>query len=152
MKRLIKLLSICVISVLASGCQTTKEGRGNFFRRTTDAFGNPIGKAVVAGIYGTGSVQNYRLPEGLGISAHPVDSEGNWIQGVAGYAWYLYPLDGQAMPTFSPAAFIPMNKSVPIPRGGAPVPLRPVTPPEPIRPELEDLVREAAEKTRGRLE
>ena len=151
MKRLIKLLSICVISVLASGCQTTKDGRSNLFRSAATASGNPFAQIAVDSIYGTGGVQDYRLPDGLGISAHPVDADGNWIEGVVGYAWFLYPLDGEAMPTFSPAAFMPMGVSVPVPSRGTPVPLRPATPPEPRRPQYDDLIDEAVNATRGKL-
>ena len=143
-------LLIGLALILATGCQTTKDGRGNLFRRTTDALGNPIGKAVVAGIYGTGSVQNYRLPEGWDLAFAPVDADGNWIQGVAGYLPFIFPTTGDAA-SFIPAAFLSANMLMPPPSGGPPPPLRPVTPPEPIRPQYDDLIDEAVNATRGRL-
>lgn len=126
----VRVFSIVLLAAM-TGCATT---------------GNPI-RQIAEALYGSGDIQDYHLPEGWGLAFAPVDAEGRWIEGVAGYVPHIFPVTPDAAASFIPAAYLPAHRMMPPPAGGPPPPLRPA--PEALRPELEDLVKEATDATQG---
>lgn len=142
----IGFLVLSVLAILASGC-ASKGDRGVSFRRVASLTGNPFAEIAIDAIYGSGDVQDYRLPPGWDLAFAPVDENGNWVEGVAGYVPYLFPVTGDVAASFIPAAYIPANRTTTPPKGTFPsYPLRPLDAQgEPVRPGLQDVIDELTE-------
>jgi hypothetical protein len=102
----IGFLALCIAGAL-SGCITTKEQRGEVVTAAAKLSGNPYATAAAQAIYSGSRQVAPALPPGWMIGYAPVDAQGKWIAGVAGYMPFIYPESDVAATAFAPAGFAP---------------------------------------------